>query len=274
MRRHELLTSLSPADLVDPTQQPSLGRVLSHGEAVGGTKALESFSKTFPGMRQAVLEAIKELMHELETVYDSINKEAQEHVHAGECILAYGHATAVEIFLKAAARKRKFQVVIAEAAPGLEGHKLALSLSKVPNISVTLIPDSGIYAIMSRINKVILSPHAVMADGGALCSSGLLMVATAAKEFSVPVVGITGAFTLAPLFAHNQTAALGELLSPASVIPYNSPAHFENVEVAVPAFDVLPPDLLALYVTNVGSHQPSYMYRLLGEFYHPQDHVI
>lgn len=47
-------------------------------------------------------------------------------------------------------------MVIAEASPSLEGHKLASSLSKITggNISVTLIPDSAIYAIMSRINKV------------------------------------------------------------------------------------------------------------------------
>ena len=30
------------------------------------------------------------------------------------------------------------------------------------------------------------------------------MVAVAAKEFSVPVVGVAGAFMLTPLFAHNQ----------------------------------------------------------------------
>jgi translation initiation factor 2B subunit (eIF-2B alpha/beta/delta family) len=45
-------------------------------------------------------------------------------------------------------------VIIAEAAPALSGLKLATSLSKVTNISVTLIPDSNIYAIMSRMNKV------------------------------------------------------------------------------------------------------------------------
>jgi translation initiation factor eIF-2B subunit beta len=46
------------------------------------------------------------------------------------------------------------------------------------------------------------------------------------------------------------------------------------LQVAAPAFDVLPPDLLALYVTNNGSHQPSYMYRLLAEYYHPHDHHL
>jgi hypothetical protein len=35
-------------------------------------------------------------------------------------------------------------------------------------------------------------PQAVMADGGAICSSGHLMCAIAAKEMAVPVVGVTG----------------------------------------------------------------------------------
>lgn len=73
------------------------------------------------------------------------------------------------------------QLIIAEAAPGMEGHKLAQNLIKTPNISITLIPDSNIYAMMARVNKVIFSPLAIMADGGSIANSGLLMVATAAK---------------------------------------------------------------------------------------------
>jgi hypothetical protein len=46
------------------------------------------------------------------------------------------------------------QLVIAESSPGLDGHKLAASLCKVPSIGVTLIPDSNIYALMARVNKV------------------------------------------------------------------------------------------------------------------------
>jgi translation initiation factor 2B subunit (eIF-2B alpha/beta/delta family) len=48
-------------------------------------------------------------------------------------------------------------LIIAEGAPGLDGHKLAHSLCKVPNISVTIIPDSNIYAIMARVNKVSMN---------------------------------------------------------------------------------------------------------------------
>ena len=44
-----------------------------------------------------------------------------------------------------------------------------------------------------------------------------------------------------------------------------------RVEVASPEFDYVPPELVSLFVTNQGGHQPSYIYRLLTEFYSPAD---
>lgn len=70
-----------------------------------------------------------------------------------------------------------------------------------------------------------------MADGGAICSSGHHMVAVAAKEFAVPMVGVSGAFSFTPLFAHNQSHVLNELLNPADVVPYSSHINFQNVLV-------------------------------------------
>ena len=46
-----------------------------------------------------------------------------------------------------------------------------------PKINFVLL----FYSILFYSIKVLLSPHAVIADGGAICSSGHLMVATAAK---------------------------------------------------------------------------------------------
>ena len=113
-----------------------------------------------------------------------------------------------------------------------------------------------------------------MADGGAICSAGQQNIAVAAKEHHVPVVGLTGAFLLTPMFAHNQRMALGQLLSPASTIPYDLNVCQENCEVVNPSFDYVSPDLIDIYVTNNGSHQPSYMYRLLAEYYNREDHII
>ncbi len=63
-------------------------------------------------------------------------------------------------------------------------------------------------------------------------------------------------------------------MSPAATIQYDAGVSSENVEVVTPVCEYVPPDLVALYVTNNGSHQPSYVYRLLSEYYHPNDYAI
>ena len=54
---------------------------------------------------------------------------------------------------QAAAVKRKFEVIIAESAPSYQGQELATKLAK-EGIETTLITDSAVFAIMSRVNKV------------------------------------------------------------------------------------------------------------------------
>jgi translation initiation factor eIF-2B subunit beta len=231
----------------------------------------ESGKGLLPEMRQNLLASINEYIDEIDSITGPICELAQDHIHAGECILTIGLGG--ELFLKAAARKRKFQVIVAENAPSLDGHKLVAVLSKAcPNITVTLIPDSAIYAIMCRVNKVLLSSLAVVADGGAICNSGCSMVATAAKEFNIPVVCLSASYMLTPLFAHTQDQLLSQLKSPAEICEYNTEMNMDKVEVIIPIFDYLPPSLISIYVTNNGSHQPSYIYRLLSESYDPQDY--
>ena len=254
-------------------QQPSLGSVLGAWASTQETSYADSeYSQYFPDMRQSVMGAVNELNDEIDSIFGPICEQAAEHIHSDDCILAHGWSHVVELFLKAAGRKRKYQVIVAEAEPDLSGHKLALALSKIPNISVTLIPDSAIYAIIGRVNKVVLAPSAVLADGGAMYSAGHAMVTVAAKEHNVPVVGLAAAFHLTPMFAHNQSETLGQLLSPSLTIAYNANVCQENVEVVNPAYDFVSPDLMSLYVTNNGSHQPSYTHRVLAELYHQSDH--
>jgi len=63
---------------------------------------------------------------------------------------------------------------------------MALSLAK-DGVEVTLISDAAVFAMMSRVNKVFVGTHAVMANGGLKAVSGSHTVALAAKYYSVPV---------------------------------------------------------------------------------------
>ena len=36
----------------------------------------------------------------------------------------------------------------------------------------------------------------------------------------------------------------------------------------------VPPELIDLSITNFGAHNPAYIYRMLAEYYHPDDHDL
>ena len=53
-----------------------------------------------------------------------------------------------------------------------------------------------------------------------------------------------------------------------------SPSCCAACQVLNPAYDYIPPNLVDLYITNMGGLQPSYIYRLLAEYYHRDDLII
>ena len=129
-------------------------------------------------------------------------------------ILTFGGCRTVYLYLREAAKKRKFQVIVAEGSPGFSGQKLARELADA-GVQTTLIADAAVFAIMARVNCCVVGAHAVLADGGMLGQAGLNMVALAASRHAVPFVVLTGLHKLCPLFPHDPEIAMNELLSPA-----------------------------------------------------------
>jgi translation initiation factor eIF-2B subunit beta len=75
--------------------------------------------------------------------------------------------------------------------------------------------------------------------------------------------------------------ALTEFQSPADVADFDVLAEaFANggdpltLEVHNPAYDYIPPNLVSLFVTDTGGYTPSYVYRLLSEYYSREDYVL
>lgn len=235
------------------------------------------YYKHRPELKQSVMEVLQETLSDLEDTYNAINEQVTSHIHAGEVILTCGRSRTTEEFLKAAARKNRrqqgsFQVVVCEGAPDYGGHELARRLA-VAGLDVIVIHDAAIFAMMARVHKVIIPAHAVLANGGLIAHSGCNVVATAARHHAVPVVCVTGIFKLCPVFPHEGQDTLNDLLSPAPVMDYAALTQRElaSVELVNPLHDYIQPNLISLYVTNVGSFQPSFIYRLLAEYYHTDD---
>lgn len=274
--RHSLTSMLyaHPQYLVKKTTNPSMKKksTTTYNVIEYENNLPEPFHKVRSDLKSAIMEAIQEIISDLEDTHKNINDQAYNSIHSAEVILCYGHSDTIESFLKAASSKgdRTFHVIICESAPYYDGHLMAKNLSSFSSfINTTIIHDTAVFAVMSRVNKVLLPAHAVLANGGLVTKSGANLVALAAKHHSVPVVVVTGMFKLCHMYPHEGQDTLQDLKSPCRVISYQEAV--PDVEFINPLHDYIPPSLIHFYVTNVGGFQPSYIYRLLSEYYHVDD---
>jgi translation initiation factor eIF-2B subunit beta len=239
-------------------------------------------------LRAEVINGIEELLEELDIVDTQIAESALDHIHSNEIILTHTSSQTVQKFLATAARKRHFTVVHAEAYPN-DHH---ITHSTIANgcmkrggedeederwkpltqmgIKVIMIPDSAVFALMSRINKVIMAPHTVLADGSLIATAGASTIAQAAKAHRVPVVVLSGVYKLSPVYPFN-TDELIEYGDPGKVISYQDGEFMDKVDIINPIFDHVEADLVDLYITNLGGHAPSFLYRIVADHYRVED---
>lgn len=98
---------------------------------------------------------------------------------------------------------------------------MAKSLAEY-GIKTSLIPDAAIFTFLSKVTKVIMGTHSVMANGGLKAISGSYTLAEAAKHHNVPLIVLAAMFKYTPeyLVSHDQVA-FNKCGSPQSMIPCN-----------------------------------------------------
>eukprot|EP00252_Welwitschia_mirabilis_P025097 TRINITY_DN7710_c0_g1_i1.p1 TRINITY_DN7710_c0_g1~~TRINITY_DN7710_c0_g1_i1.p1 ORF type:complete len:416 (-),score=80.21 TRINITY_DN7710_c0_g1_i1:212-1459(-) len=269
---HNLLESM-PSSAVAPLTGSS------GGDSESRSKSADKNSKIWK-LKHGVIEAINELIEEINSCHNQIAEQALEHIHQNEVILTLGHSNTVYHFLCKAKEKRSFQVIVAEGAPRYQGHKLAKELVK-KDLQTTVITDSAVFAMISRVNMVIVGAHAVMANGGVIAPIGINMVALAAHRHAVPFVVLAGTHKMCPLYPNNPEVLLNDLKSPSDLLDFGDFSEFMDggfgstrLHVVNPAFDYIPPQLVSLFITDTGGHNPSYMYRLIADYYTPADYAL
>ncbi|XP_028788138.1 translation initiation factor eIF-2B subunit beta isoform X2 [Neltuma alba] len=267
-----LLEDLPDSAAVPPTSS-------SGGESEG--KSRSDKGSRGRKLKHDVIEAVNDLIQDIATCHEQIAEQAVEHIHQNEVILTLGSSRTVLEFLCAAKeKKRSFRVFVAEGAPRYQGHLLAKDLA-ARGLQTTVITDSAVFAMISRVNMVIVGAHAVMANGGVIAPVGLNMVALAAQKHAVPFVVLAGSHKLCPLYPHNPEVLLNELRSPSELLDFgefsdcmDAASGTCSLHVVNPTFDYVPPKLVSLFITDTGGHNPSYMYRLIADYYTADDLVV
>ncbi|CAB3231876.1 unnamed protein product [Arctia plantaginis] len=223
---------------------------------------------THHDLREPLRDHIAELRTELESSSSTVCSAAREHVHADELILTYGASALAERFLRTAA-SRRYKLILAEGTDVQESHAMAARLSAA-GVSVTIISSAAIFAVMSRVNKVVVSVSAALGGGAALLAGG--GARRHAGRQVLQRAALAPLYKLCPIHASDDSH-FNTLIAPTTAIPYEN-HEVGDVHVYTPMYDFAPPDHITLFITNLGGSSPSYMYRMLSELYDPNDYTL
>lgn len=251
-------------NLSEPTPGPSLSSPLHQA-----SDAASSTSKAIKDIRAELVDGIDEIIDELDQVDEQIAGYALEHIHSNEILLTHASSITVQKFLLKVAAKRKFTLFHAESFPNDHEatHATVTGRSKIDTedetnfesfhkplaaagITVILIPDSAVFAVMSRINKVILDTNVVLANGGLITTAGSKTIANAANFHHTPVVVLSGVYQLSPE-TPSDVDSLIEYGDASKVFAYEDGNLVKHLDVENPLDDYVPPELVDLFITNL-----------------------
>jgi translation initiation factor eIF-2B subunit beta len=145
-----------------------------------------------------VLLNLQTMKDDNERVYEAIQLQAHEHINKNDIVLTFSQSDLLQSFLEAAYKGvddngevaesrdessdkgKDFEVYVCETAPSFKGHQTAKKLQE-DGLKVSLVTDASVFAIMSIVDKVIISTHGIMANGGLIATAGAYQICLAAK---------------------------------------------------------------------------------------------
>ncbi|KAL7644607.1 UNVERIFIED_CONTAM: hypothetical protein RMT77_004146 [Armadillidium vulgare] len=242
----------------------------SHSTGNVVTNSEDSKNIDFEELRTNVIDVLVEQKAELEQCQEMIAIQGESKIHSDEIIMTCGFCPTVLGFLRKAAAKRRFHVIVAESSPVYDGHKMAKMLSSA-NIQTTVIQDCAIFSLMSRVNKVIIGCKAVLCNGGIKAFLGAASLACAAKYYSVPLYVCTATYK----FSTEMIEDVKDFDSTDFVLQnQNKLQSLNGANVSVTKFDYVRPQDITIFITNNRGISPSYVYRQVMELYHHSSDVI
>ena len=175
------------------------------------------------------------------------------HCNAGALATA-GHGTALGVIRSARDMGKRVSVIANETRPFLQGARLTAWEMVQEDIPVTLITDNmaGYMMREGRVDMVIVGADRIAANGDTANKIGTYSLAILAKHHGIPF------YVAAPLSTFDTSIANGAAI-PTEQRPGDEVTGYggtrwaaEGVEVANPAFDVTPADLITAIITEKG----------------------
>uniref|UniRef100_A0A182QF19 Translation initiation factor eIF2B subunit delta n=1 Tax=Anopheles farauti TaxID=69004 RepID=A0A182QF19_9DIPT len=214
--------------------------------------------------KECLLEAIDSYIRDqIEKAEEAICITVQDKIHDGDVILTYGCSSLIKHILEEANRRKKnFRVIIVNARPRQEENAMLEQLVQ-QGVKCMCVLINAVSYVMPEVTKVLLSAHALLANGSVMSRVGTAQIALVAKSYNVPVLVCceTHKFTervQTDAFVYNELGNPNELvLAPRTRnLAETKPmlADWETITsltILNLHYDVTPPELVTAVVTEV-----------------------
>ncbi|KAK3681460.1 hypothetical protein B0T22DRAFT_308754 [Podospora appendiculata] len=251
--------------VVDTADSPMTG---------ASTPVSQAQTTSAQALRSEVIDGIEEIMDEISQADDQIATFADIQIHPGDYVLVYLPSPAVERFLVKASAKRRFTVLITSLnSPKATGEAPYAALRKKLNaagVQTINLATNGLMAYMPRVNKVIFCAKAVYQNGGLLVDSGCYIAARAAQEYSKPVIVLSGVYKFCPEDPADGVSS-AELGNSSTFVSYADGPAVDAFEVENTVSEYLPPELVDIYLTNLGPQTRGHLAGIMADHYKPEE---
>ena len=250
---------------------PPIGilRSPSMEEIISSSQRTPTKTNAAKDLKAEVIEGIQEIIDEISQAEDQIAAYAPEYIHSNELILTHTSSSIVQKFLLKAAAKRKFTVFHSEPYPNHHDETRATVVSKgksgnddelgseqfqksliAAGITVIMIPDSVVFALMSRVNMVLLDTNVVFSNGSFVSATGARLITETARIHRTAVIVLCGVYKISPLHPFDIDVLM-EDGDPGGPVAYDDGDLVDKIEAANPLYDHVPADSVELYITNL-----------------------
>ncbi|EYC00975.1 hypothetical protein Y032_0111g226 [Ancylostoma ceylanicum] len=212
-------------------------------------------------LKKGLIQAINEVSSEMSLCCENIAARAGDLINPQDVLIVHhlSESPTLSAFLASARATRKHRVLSVARSNEFDS---------TPEFA-TPIQLCDVGSKMCEVTKVLLPGVSVFPDGSCLVPAGGLSICLSAQRHSVPVYILAAFYKITPFFVPDPM-----MVNPnkAPGVGFSHALDFSGlVEVPRPTFDLLPASLVTLYISNSACILPSHVYRLIGDYYHPED---
>lgn len=176
----------------------------------------------------------------------------------GDVIMIYGCSSLiVRILCDAHAQNIRFRVIVVDSRPKQEGKEAARRLIRC-GVKCSYVLINSVFYMMPEVTKVLLGAHALLANGYIMSRVGSSLIAMVAKSQNVPVLVCCETYKFSER-AQTDSFVTNELGDPDDLIKRDCSVSYlhnwrtiKNLTVLNLVYDVFPPELVSMVVTELG----------------------